>query len=152
MNTQGQVCIEISQNIGIIHFQTEKLNVLSHALRHDLYKAIQQLLLNNEIKSIILYGGEKAFSAGADIHEFSQGIHLEFPSLHDLFDLISNASKPIVAAISGVAFGGGLELALACHHRIVHEKSQLALPEVHLGLLPGAAGTQLLPRLLFIVS
>ena len=146
MSTQGQVRIETSQNIGIIHFQTEKLNVLSHALRHDLYQAIQQLLLNNEIRSIILYGGEKAFSAGADIHEFSQGTHLEFPSLHDLFDLISNASKPIIAAISGVAFGGGLELALACHHRIVHEKSQLALPEVHLGLLPGAAGTQLLPR------
>lgn len=138
--------IEQHGKVGLVHFQTEKLNVLSQALRQDVYHAIQQLLNNTDIESIILLGAKQSFSAGADIAEFSAGTHLQFPSLHDLIDLIYNAEKPIIAAISGLALGGGLELALACHYRVVHAKAQLALPEVHLGLLPGAAGTQLLPR------
>lgn len=146
MSSVNQILIEKQGNVGIVNFQTEKLNVLSHALRADLYQAIQQLLADAEVESIVLAGSNKAFSAGADIVEFSAGTHLNFPSLHDLVNTISDSSKPMIAAISGIAFGGGLELALACHHRVVHEKAQLALPEVHLGLLPGAAGTQLLPR------
>ncbi len=146
MSSVNQILIEKQGKVGIVNFQTEKLNVLSYALRADLYQAIQQLLADAEVESIVLAGSNKAFSAGADIAEFSAGTHLNFPSLDDLVNTISDSSKPVIAAISGVAFGGGLELALACHHRIVHEKAQLALPEVHLGLLPGAAGTQLLPR------
>ena len=146
MSSVNQVLFETQSNVGVIHFQTAKLNVLSHALRSELYQAVQQLLANNAVESIVLSGSNKAFSAGADIAEFSAGTHLDFPSLHDLVNTISDAAKPVVAAISGTALGGGLELALACHHRVVHEKAQLALPEVHLGLLPGAAGTQLLPR------
>jgi len=140
------IVIEQQGQVGIVNFQTNKLNVLSHALRAGLHVAIQQLLGNAEIQSIVLCGSEKSFSAGADIAEFSVGTYLDFPSLHDLVHLISDAQKPIVAAISGIALGGGLELALACQHRVVHAEAQLALPEVHLGLLPGAAGTQLLPR------
>ncbi|MFH7767145.1 3-hydroxyacyl-CoA dehydrogenase NAD-binding domain-containing protein [Acinetobacter sp. BSP-28] len=146
MSSVNQILIEKQGQVGIVNFQTEKLNVLSHALRADLYQAIQQLLADAEVESIVLAGLNKAFSAGADIAEFSAGTHLQFPSLHDLVHLLSDADKPVVAAISGTALGGGLELALACHHRVVHAKAQLALPEVHLGLLPGAAGTQLLPR------
>lgn len=138
--------IEQQNQVGIVNFQTEKLNVLSYALRTELYKTIQDLLADKKINQIVLSGGPKAFSVGADIVEFSAGTHLNFPSLHDLFNLITEAKKPVVAAISGAALGGGLELALACHHRVVQAKAQLALPEVHLGLLPGAAGTQLLPR------
>lgn len=146
MSSANNILIETQGQVGIVNFQTEKLNVLSHALRSDIYQAVQQLLADERIESIILAGSSKAFSAGADIAEFSGGSHLQFPSLHDLVHLLSDASKPIIAAISGVALGGGLELAMACHHRVVHAKAQLALPEVHLGLLPGAAGTQLLPR------
>ncbi|MCO8066771.1 3-hydroxyacyl-CoA dehydrogenase NAD-binding domain-containing protein [Acinetobacter schindleri] len=146
MSSANQILIEKQGQVGIVNFQTEKLNVLSHALRSDLYEAIQQLLADAEVESIVLAGSAKAFSAGADIAEFSAGTHLQFPSLHDLVHVLSDANKTTIAAISGTALGGGLELALACHHRVIHANAQLALPEVHLGLLPGAAGTQLLPR------
>lgn len=146
MGSVNQILIETYNNVSVVNFQTEKLNVLSHALRSDLYQAIEQLLADDHVKSIVLAGSTQVFSAGADIAEFTAGTHLNFPSLHDLIYLISDAKKPIVAAVSGMALGGGLELALACQHRVVHSKAQLALPEVHLGLLPGAAGTQLLPR------
>lgn len=146
MNAINQILIEKYNQVGVVNFQTEKLNVLSYALRLDLYQAVQQLLVDADVDSIVLSGSNKVFSAGADIAEFSAGTHLQFPSLPDLVHLLSNAEKPTVAAIAGTALGGGLELALACHHRVVHAKAQLALPEVHLGLLPGAAGTQLLPR------
>lgn len=146
MSSANQILIEKQGQVGIVNFQTEKLNVLSHALRSDLYEAIQQLLADADVESIVLAGSNKAFSAGADIAEFSAGTHLQFPSLHDLVHVLSDANKPTIAAISGTALGGGLELALACHHRVIHAQAQLALPEVHLGLLPGAAGTQLLPR------
>ncbi|RKG46372.1 3-hydroxyacyl-CoA dehydrogenase [Acinetobacter sp. WCHAc060006] len=146
MGSVNHILIETHGNVSVVNFQTEKLNVLSHTLRSDLYQAIEQLLADDHVKSIVLAGSAKVFSAGADIAEFSAGTHLNFPSLHDLIHQISDAQKPIVAAVSGTALGGGLELALACQHRVVHAKAQLALPEVHLGLLPGAAGTQLLPR------
>lgn len=146
MSSVNQILIEKQGKVGIVNFQTDKLNVLLHSLRADLYQAIQQLLADAEVESIVLAGSNKAFSAGADIAEFSAGTYLNFPSLHDLVHLISDAAKPVTAAISGTALGGGLELALACHHRAVHAKAHLALPEVHLGLLQGAAGTQLLPR------
>lgn len=133
-------------SVVCIEFQTDQLNVLSHVLRQDLYQALVHQLADPTIHTVVVYGGEHAFSAGADIREFAQGTHLDFPSLHDLVDLISNASKTIIAAISGQALGGGLELALACHERFIDCDAKLALPEVHLGLLPGAAGTQLLPR------
>ena len=133
-------------SVACIEFATDKLNVLSHALREALYTALTQALSDESVTSIVLYGGEKAFSAGADISEFAQGTHLKFPSLHDLVNLISDAPKTIVAAVAGQTLGGGLELALACHVRVIDAKAKLALPEVHLGLLPGAAGTQLLPR------
>lgn len=152
MGEVNQIQIEQHHQVAVIHFQTVKLNVLSHALRAQLYQAIQQSLDNVDVQSVVLFGGNKAFSAGADIAEFSQGTHLDFPSLHDLFQLISNASKPVIAAIAGTALGGGLELALACHHRVIQSKSQLALPEVHLGLLPGAGGTQLLPRYIGVTA
>ncbi|QXW25059.1 enoyl-CoA hydratase/isomerase family protein [Acinetobacter johnsonii] len=146
MSSVNQILIEKQGKVGIVNFQTDKLNVLLHSLRADLYQAIQQLLADAEVESIVLAGSNKAFSAGADIAEFSAGTYLNFPSLHDLVHLISDLAKPVTAAISGTALGGGLELALACHHRAVHAKAHLALPEVHLGLLQGAAGTQLLPR------
>lgn len=142
----NDIVIEKHQKVSAIQFKTEKMNVLSYSLRADLYQAIQKILDDSSVQAIVLVGTEHCFSAGADITEFSIGTHTKFPSLHDLIDLISDAHKPIIAAISGVALGGGLELALACHHRVVHEKAKLALPEVNLGLLPGAGGTQLLPR------
>ena len=146
MDTSSKVFTEKQGHVGIVNFQAQKLNVLSHTLRLELYNAIQQFLSDVDVESIVLVGSNQTFSVGADVKEFSVGTHLQFPSLHDLIYLLSDANKPTIAAITGAALGGGLELALACHHRVIHAQAQLALPEVHLGVLPGAGGTQLLAR------
>jgi 3-hydroxyacyl-CoA dehydrogenase len=99
-----------------------------------------------QVKATVLIGGGKAFSGGADIREF--GKPREKPDLPDVNDYQDAMQKPLVAAISGFALGGGLELALACHYRIATPKTQLGLPEVKLGILPGSGGTQRLPRII----
>src|SRR5204862_6698911 len=96
------------------------------------------------VKGAVLTGSAKAFSGGADIREFNKP--REKPDLAELNDQQDAMTKPLVAAIGGFALGGGLELALACHYRIALPKSQLGLPEVKLGILPGSGGTQRLPR------
>src|SRR5205823_5150712 len=98
------------------------------------------------VKAVVLIGAGKAFSGGADIREF--GRPREKPDLPDVNDAQDAMRKPLVAAISGFALGGGLELALACHYRIATPKAQLGLPEVKLGILPGSGGTQRLPRII----
>uniref|UniRef100_A0A8D0HKQ8 Peroxisomal bifunctional enzyme n=1 Tax=Sphenodon punctatus TaxID=8508 RepID=A0A8D0HKQ8_SPHPU len=100
------------------------------------------------VKAIVICGGNGKFSAGADIREISTAHMGERPSLASIIALIEGSEKPVVAAIEGMAFGGGLEVALGCHYRIAHKKARVGLPEVTIGLLPGAAGTQLLPRLI----
>jgi len=130
------------------------LNPLSKDTRKHLKSCITKALSDRNVNSIILFGGSN-FSAGADISEFSAKNNPEssisstedIPSLTELCALIESSPKPIIAAITGVALGGGLELALACHFRIAHCKSKLALPETKIGLIPGAGGTQRLPRL-----
>src|SRR5205823_13762101 len=96
------------------------------------------------VKAVVLIGSQKAFSGGADIREFNKP--REKPDLPEVNDFQDAMKKPLVAAITGFALGGGLELALACHYRVAAPRAQLGLPEVKLGILPGSGGTQRLPR------
>ncbi len=122
------------------------VNALSKAVRVGLIEILKGAQQNNDVDSIVITSELTLFSAGADISEFSGG-DLS-PMLPEVLDTIEKSLKPVVAAVNGNAFGGGLELALACHHRVTHAKNKVGLPEVHLGILPGAGGTQRLPRLI----
>ncbi|MGF6395612.1 3-hydroxyacyl-CoA dehydrogenase NAD-binding domain-containing protein [Pseudomonas plecoglossicida] len=131
--------------IGLSH---APVNALGHGLRQALLQACSQAAADPEVQAIILHGQQLPFSAGADISEFGSPLTWEAPALGDLLDALTRIDKPVIAAIDGVALGGGLELALACSHRLATANARLGLPEVRLGLLPGAGGTQRLPRLI----
>ena len=131
----------------------KKLNALNKATIEELHEAFQVLDKDSSVKEIVITGsGEKAFVAGADISEFAHftvdnGGKLAAKGQEMLFNYIENFSKPVIAAVNGFALGGGLELALACHMRIIAENAKLSLPEVSLGLIPGYGGTQRLTQL-----
>jgi 3-hydroxyacyl-CoA dehydrogenase len=131
--------------IAIIAMDNPPVNALSHALRSGLVAAIEKARDSDAVKAVMLIGTARAFSAGADISEF--GTPRQPPSLIDVVALLDAMAKPVIAAISGLALGGGFELALGCHYRVAAPGSRVGLPEVKLGLLPGAGGTQRLPRL-----
>jgi 3-hydroxyacyl-CoA dehydrogenase len=131
--------------IAIIAMDNPPVNALSHALRSGLVAAIEKAHDSDAVKAVMLIGTARAFSAGADISEF--GTPRQPPSLIDVVALLDAMAKPVIAAISGLALGGGFELALGCHYRVAAPGSRVGLPEVKLGLLPGAGGTQRLPRL-----
>lgn len=121
------------------------VNALGTKVRQGMFKAIEDADANAAIKAVVIRGSGKLFSGGADISEFGKA-PVE-PWLPEVVDRIEACSKPVVAAIHGMALGGGLEVALACHYRVATPRAKLGLPEVNLGLLPGAGGTQRLPRL-----
>ena len=125
--------------------QSAPVNALSRAVRVGLIDGIESALSDDSVSAIVITSSLALFSGGADISEFSGG-DLS-PNLPEVLDKIENATKPVVAVLPGPAFGGGLEVALACHHRITFAGNQVGLPEVNLGILPGAGGTQRLPRL-----
>ena len=139
------VRIEREGEIGLVCLTNPPVNALGVALRTAVYGALQELLRDANIKAIVLYGEGRLFSAGADIKDFDRTA--ETPTLPELLKALNDSSKPVIAALHGVAFGGALELALAAHLRIGIEGLRVGLPEVKLGLLPGAGGTQRLPRL-----
>jgi 3-hydroxyacyl-CoA dehydrogenase len=123
------------------------LNALSHELRQALLNALDRALADDKVRAIVLTGSERAFSSGADIKEFSGGAFYAEPFLPALCDALEAAHIPVIAAIAGACMGGGLELALGCHYRVAHADARIAFPEVKLGLIPGAGGTQRFPRL-----
>lgn len=140
--------------VGVITLRrADRLNALSSAVAAALHDAIAAVEADEAVRAIVVAGEGKAFCAGADISELDtlDGPH-DFSSfvraLTDAFDALARCPKPSVAAIHGVAFGGGLELALACDLRVAEEDARLGVPEIKLGLLPGAGGTARLPRLL----
>jgi len=132
--------------IAVITLDNPPVNGLGHALRSGIVEGVDRANADADVKAIVLIGAGKAFSGGADIREFNTPQVSAEPNLHTLIRLLEASSKPVVAAIHAVAMGGGLELALGCHYRVAVSGAQIALPEVKLGLLPGAGGTQRLPR------
>lgn len=131
----------------------DKLNALSRDTLTEIRDAVQEVMDNKDIKGLIITGsGEKAFVAGADIRELSELNELNGRKFsengQEIFDLIENCHKPVIAAVNGFALGGGFELALACHLRIASGNAKFGLPEVTLGILPGFGGTQRLTHLI----
>ena len=142
---KGTVHYELRGDIALMTIDNPPVNPLSSGVRQGLSDGVNAALADDNVKAIILTGAGRAFIAGADISEF--GGKAEGPSLHDCLTTMENSAKPIIAAINGTAFGGGLEVALCCHYRVIAASAPVGLPEVKLGLLPGAGGTQRLPRL-----
>ena len=134
--------------VAVITLNNPPVNGLGLATRTAVVAGVKAALADQQVTSIIITGAGKAFSGGADIKEFNSPRAFAEPSLHSLISVVENASKPVVAAIHTVCMGGGLELALGCHYRVATAGAQIALPEVKLGILPGAGGTQRLPRVL----
>ena len=132
--------------VAVIALDNPPVNGLGHALRRGLVDGLDRAAADPAVQAIVLVGAGKGFSGGADIKEFGTPKMTAEPSLHTVIRVVETSPKPVVAALHGVAMGGGLELALACHYRVAARGAQVALPEVKLGLLPGAGGTQRLPR------
>ncbi|MFD2446271.1 enoyl-CoA hydratase [Bacillus sp. CGMCC 1.16607] len=139
------------EKIATITIERPPANALSSGLLKELSAVLDEIEHNNEIRVIVIHGEGRFFSAGADIKEFTEvESEEEFSQLgeygQNLFERMEKFPKPIIAAIHGAALGGGLELAMACHFRLVTENAKLGLPELQLGLIPGFAGSQRLPK------
>ena len=142
---KGTVNYELRGDIAVLEVDNPPVNPLSSGVRVGLCDQFDKANSDENVRGIVLKGAGNAFIAGADISEFGQ--KMEGPDLHTALKNIEYSEKPVVAAINGPALGGGLETALCCNYRIATEKSIVGLPEVNLGLLPGAGGTQRLPRI-----
>ncbi|TKT70741.1 3-hydroxyacyl-CoA dehydrogenase [Afipia massiliensis] len=138
------VKVERRDAVAIVTVNSPPVNALSAAVRKGIADGVKSAQADDSVKAIVIACAGRTFIAGADITEF--GKPPQSPSLHEVIEVIENSSKPVVAAIHGTALGGGLELALGCHFRVATKDAKLGLPEVKLGLLPGAGGTQRLPR------
>ena len=134
--------------VAVISFSNPPVNGLSHAVRAGISEALDRARADSAVRAIVLTGTADLFSGGADIREFGTAASTADPTLRRLIEQVETSAKPVIAAIAGTCFGGGLELALAAHYRVAAADAKLGLPEVKLGLLPGAGGTQRLPRLL----
>ena len=142
---KGTVLYEIKENIAILTVDNPPVNPLSDGIRTGVYESIIKAQEDDSVIGVVLTGNGRAFIAGADISEF--GGQIEGKTLNEMFEKLEFCTKPVVAAINGLALGGGLETALCCNYRIADSKAIVGLPEVNLGLLPGGGGTQRLPRL-----
>jgi 3-hydroxyacyl-CoA dehydrogenase len=139
---------EMHGTVAVVTMTRPPVNGLGADLRVGIAHAVEQANQDARVQAIVLTGSDKIFSGGADVTEFGTPKSLREPNLRALIDIIENNDKPVVAAIAGTCLGGGLELALGCHFRLALPDASLGLPEVKLGLLPGAGGTQRLPRLI----
>jgi 3-hydroxyacyl-CoA dehydrogenase len=142
----------VDAGIAWLTLNNPPLNALSHELRLAIVAGLDKALADSRVQAIVLTGSERAFSSGADIKEFSGGAFYAEPFLPAVCDIVEAAGKPVVAAISGICMGGGLELALGCHYRVALADAKISFPEVKLGLIPGAGGTQRFPRLVGLES
>jgi 3-hydroxyacyl-CoA dehydrogenase len=132
--------------VAVLQIDNPPVNGLGHATRRAMLEGLERALDDPQVKCIVVTGTDRVYSGGADIREFNTPAALAEPNLLQLIDAVERSPKPVIAAINGVCMGGGLELSLACHARIATPDASLGLPEVKIGLLPGAGGTQRLPR------
>ena len=130
---------------AVLTIKSPPVNALGAAVRQGIGEGLSRALDDAGVAVIVLTGSGRMFSAGADIREF--GKPMQSPNLHEVIAAIEGAAKPVVAAINGMALGGGLELAMGCHYRVAAPSASVGQPEVKLGIIPGAGGTQRLPRL-----
>jgi 3-hydroxyacyl-CoA dehydrogenase len=144
--TTGTARYEVRGKVALITLDNPPVNGMSHPVRAAMLEGLDRALADPKVEAIVLTGAGKQFSGGADIREFNTPKMLAEPSLRTLIAAFESSAKPVIAALHGTAFGGGLELPLGCHFRVAAPKTQIALPEVKIGLLPGAGGTQRLPR------
>ncbi len=141
-----QADYQLHGDVALITLNNPPVNGLGYATRVAAMEALAQALADAAVQAIVITGAGKAFCGGADIREFETPMAFQEPNLHTLIAALEQSTKPVVAAIHSTVMGGGLELALACHYRVAAPGTQVAMPEVKLGLLPGAGGTQRLPR------
>ena len=139
---------KVHGDVAVITLNNPPVNGLGLSTRQAIVAGVEQALADPSIKALVVTGHGKAFSGGADIREFGTPKAIQEPNLLSVISVLENSSKPVVAAVHSVAMGGGLELALGCHYRIAAPGANIALPEVKIGLIPGAGGTQRLPRVL----
>jgi enoyl-CoA hydratase/carnithine racemase len=146
------VRVERDEAIATIRLDRPPMNALSAQVQHEIGAAAAQAATDPAIRAVVIFGGEKVFAAGADINEMAGASYEQIAAisqrLQATFTAIAKIPKPVVAAVSGYALGGGLELALCADFRIAGESARLGQPEILLGVIPGAGGTQRLPRLI----
>jgi enoyl-CoA hydratase/carnithine racemase len=146
------VSVAVEGGIATIRLDRPPMNALNVAIQEQLRSAARTVSADGEVRAVIVYGGEKVFAAGADIKEMAAMSYPDMAArateLSSAFDAIARIPKPVVAAITGYALGGGCELALACDWRVAAEDAKLGQPEINLGVIPGAGGTQRLARLI----
>ncbi|GAA1398830.1 enoyl-CoA hydratase-related protein [Catellatospora aurea] len=145
------VNVEVDAGIGTIRLERPPMNALNVQVQEELRAAAQAVTTDSRIAAVVVYGGPKVFAAGADIKEMADMSYVDMSAragaLSSAFDAVARIPKPVVAAITGYALGGGCELALACDWRVVADDAKLGQPEIKLGIIPGAGGTQRLARL-----
>lgn len=148
--------LEIVGNVGVIRLDRPPVNAINSQMHGDLAAAARAAAENDDVRAVVVYGGEKAFAAGADIKEMADRtpsqISVYGGHLSGAVDAVARIPKPVIAAVIGYALGGGCELALAADFRVVAEDALLGLPEITLGVIPGAGGTQRLPRLIGVTK
>ncbi|MGW2963485.1 enoyl-CoA hydratase/isomerase family protein [Streptomyces sp. NPDC001220] len=145
------VTLEVAEGVGTLRLDRPPMNALDVAVQDRLKELAEEATRREDVRAVVIYGGEKVFAAGADIKEMQNMDHaamiLRSRDLQDSFTAVARIPKPVVAAVTGYALGGGCELALCADYRIAADNAKLGQPEILLGLIPGAGGTQRLPRL-----
>lgn len=145
------VTLEVAEGVGTIRLDRPPMNALDVATQDRIKELAEEAGRREDVRAVVIYGGEKVFAAGADIKEMQNMDHtamiLRARALQDSFAAVARIPKPVVAAVTGYALGGGCELALCADYRIAADNAKLGQPEILLGLIPGAGGTQRLPRL-----
>jgi len=146
------VRVESADGIATIRLDRPKMNALSAQVQDEIAEAAAQVSADHAVRAVILYGGERVFAAGADIKEMASmgypAMAARSAALQASFTAVADIPKPVVAAVTGYALGGGLELALCADFRVLGEGAKVGQPEILLGIIPGAGGTQRLPRLI----
>lgn len=146
------VSLSVADGVATITLNRPPMNALSTTVQAGFRAAADEVSERRDVRAVILYGGPKVFAAGADVKEMADWDHLtaieRTSTLTASFDAVAKIPKPVIAAVTGYALGGGLELALCADLRVVGDNAKLGLPEILLGIIPGAGGTQRLPRLI----